>query len=70
MSYLSNTYSLWPVSAPVPYVLTADPAAILAKAASLERLADLHQNEGRTSHADRLSHLALELRCRVMGARA
>ena len=53
-------------SPPIP----ADPAAILARAALLERLADLHQNEGRGWHADRLSHLALELRCRALGIRA
>ena len=52
-----------PAAAPFPF----DPAAALAKAALLERLTDLHQNEGRCWHADRLSHLALELRCRALG---
>jgi len=54
-------------SAPAPLVLSIDPAAVLAKAALLERLADLHQNEDRGWHAYRLSHLALELRCRALG---
>jgi hypothetical protein len=57
-------------SAPVPLTIPTDPAAALAKAALLEQLADLHQNEGRNWHADRLSHLALELRCRALGVRA
>ena len=56
--------------APAPLHLPADPAAALARAALLERLADLHQNEGCGWHADRLSHQALELRCRATGERA
>jgi len=56
--------------APARLLTPANPAAVLAKAALLERLADLHQNEGRTSHADRLSHMALDLRCRALGVPA
>lgn len=51
-------------------VIPSDPAGALARAARLERLADLHLSEGRTGHADRLSHFALELRCQALGARA
>ena len=57
-------------STPAPLLIPADPAAALALAATLDRQADLHLSEGRTAHADRLSHLALDLRCRVTGARA
>ena len=53
--------------APGPQLTSADPATVLAKAALLERLADLHLNEGRSWHADRLSHLASELRFRALG---
>lgn len=65
MNTLSIAYGPRLAFAPVPLFLLADPAAALAKAALLERTADLHQNEGRGCHADRLSHLALELRCRA-----
>lgn len=47
-----------------------DPAFALARAAWLERLADLHLSEGRTGHADRLSQVAHELRCRALGVLA
>lgn len=57
-------------SAPALLPTPANPAAVLARAAMLERLADLHQNEGRTWHADRLSHMALDLRCRALGVPA
>lgn len=57
-------------SPPDASTIPPDPAVALAKAALLERMADLHQSEGRTWHADRLSHLALELRCRAAGQRA
>lgn len=40
-----------------------DPSTALAEAAFLDRVADLHLAEGRGMQADRLSHLALELRC-------
>ena len=56
-------------SAPAVLPFPADPAAALARAALLERLADLHQHEGRVWHADRLSHLALELRWQALGVR-
>ena len=55
---------------PAPLHFPTDPAAALTRAALLERLADLHQNEGRTLHADRLSHMALDLRCRALGVPA
>ena len=57
-------------SAPALLPTPANPAAVLARAAILERLADLHQNEGRTWHADRLSHMARDLRCRALGVPA
>lgn len=59
-----------PIASPALSVTFNNPATVLAKAALLERLADLHQNEGRGWHADRLSHLAFEMRCRVLGVRA
>ncbi len=70
MNSLPTSYAPRLASAPAPLAIPAHPAAILARAALLERLADLHQNEGRGWHADRLSHLALELRCRALGGRA
>lgn len=42
----------------------------LAAAAMLDREADFHLSEGRTAHADWLSHRAHELRCRALGVRA
>lgn len=45
-------------------------AANLAMAAMLDREADFHLSEGRTTQADRLSHWAHELRCRALGMRA
>ena len=60
----------WPSSVTALPPTVANPAAALARAALLERLADLHQNEGRGWHADRLSHMALELRFRALGAPA
>ncbi len=64
--------SYGPRLAPVPTLLPipSDPATALVKAARLDLEANLHQNEGRTWHADRLSHSALELRCRATGERA
>ena len=67
MNTLTKSYG-FRLAFPMP--LLSNPAAALAQAALLERLADLHQNEGRGSHADRLSHLALELRYRATGERA
>lgn len=67
MSYFPTMYGPRLVSAPMPLVIPTDPPTLLAKAAMFERLADLHQNEGRGWHADRLSHLAFELRCRALG---
>lgn len=67
---LPTAYGPRLASAPAPLVIPRDPAAALALAATLDREADLHQNEGRAFHADRLSHLALEVRCRATGKRA
>jgi len=67
---LPIAYRLRLASVPASLAIPADPAAALARAALLEQLADLHQNEGRGWHVDRLSHLALELRCRAAGQRA
>jgi hypothetical protein len=49
-------------------LLSADPLPALEAAALLERLADLHQNEGRR-YTDLLSHLTYELRCRALRVR-
>ena len=54
----------------VSYSTPPDHVAVLTHAVWLDRLADLHMNEGRGLHADRLAHLALELRCRAVGGRA
>jgi len=43
-------------------------ADALALVASLDRQADLHLSEGRAWHANRLSHLAHQVRCRAMEA--
>ncbi len=51
-----------------PLPASCRPADAFALAASLDRQADLHLSEGRARHADRLSRLALEVRCRAMGA--
>ena len=68
---LPTAYGPRLASAPAPLLIPTDPAAAaLAKAALLDLEATLHQNEGRNFHADRLSHLALEMRCRATGARA
>lgn len=65
-----TTHSFRIASASAPLLIHSDPAAALAKAALLDLEATLHQNEGRTWHADRLSHMALELRCRALGVGA
>ena len=70
MHTVSTAYGPRLAFAPVSPFLPSDPAAALAKAARLDLEATLHQNEGRGWHADRLSHLALELRCRATGERA
>lgn len=70
MNTLPTSYGPRLASAPAPLATPADPAAVLARAALLERLADLHQNEGRGWHADRLSHMAQDLRCRALGVPA
>ena len=40
---------------------------VLAHAAALDRQADLHLSEGRATQAERLSRLALEVRCKATG---
>jgi len=67
---LSTNHGFRLASAPAPLLTPTDPTAALAKAALLDLEATLHQNEGRTWHADRLSNLALDVRCRATGARA
>ena len=57
-------------SNPVPLRIPLQPAAALAFAAKLDRQADFALAEGRTAQADRLSHMAHDLRCRVSGAPA
>lgn len=72
--YISSTiqtaYGPRLASSPLPLLIPNDPAAALALAASLDRQADLHLSEGRAGHADRLAHLALDVRCRALGVRA
>ena len=70
MNILFTAYGDRPASAPASLLIPTDPAAALAKASRADLEATLHQNERRTRHADRLSHLALELRCRAAGAEA
>lgn len=70
MDALSTSYSPRLASAPALLLIPKDPAIALAKATRLDLEATLHQNEGCTWHADRHSHLALELRCRAAGERA
>ncbi len=67
---LSTMAGLRRASHPVPMVIPSQPDAALAMAATLNRQADVHLTEGRAEHADRLSHLALELRCRALRVRA
>ncbi len=69
-STLPTAYGPRLISSPAPLSMPADPAAALVLAATLDRQADFHLSEGRTGHADRLSHVALELRCRALGVRA
>jgi len=70
MNMISTAHCPRLAYAPAPLLIPTDSAAALAKAALLDLEATLHQNEGRTFHADRLSHLALEMRCRATGVRA
>ena len=70
MHTLPTAYGPRLAFASAPLHFPIDPAVALTRAALLERLADLHQNEGCGWHADRLSHQALELRCRATGERA
>jgi hypothetical protein len=58
------------VSAPVPLTIPTDPGEALAFAAQQDRAADISLAEGRYALAERLSHLALEARCRATGCRA
>ncbi len=67
---LPTTYDPRLTSTPIPLSTPADPGAALALAATLDRQADLQLSEGRTAHADRLSHLAFDVRCRAMGGQA
>ena len=70
MNTLPTSYGPRLAFASAPLHFPIDPAVALTRAALLERLADLHQNEGCGWHADRLSHQVLELRCRATGERA
>lgn len=46
-----------------------DPARLLQAAFNLDREADWQLSQGRPDDADRLSHLAFELRARAAGGR-
>ncbi len=70
MNTLPTSYGPRLAFALMPHAIPADPAAALAKAALLDLHATLHQNDGDHRQADRLSHLALELRCQALGVRA
>ena len=58
------------VSEPTPLRIPSDPADALAFARRADREADTMLSEGRFDAAERLSHLALEARCRATGHRA
>ena len=58
------------VSEPVPLRIPSDPSDALAFAVRADREADTMLSEGRFEAAERLSHMALEARCRATGARA
>ena len=70
MYIFSTSCNRQPAFALAALLPPADTATVLAKAARLDLEATLHQNEGRTWHADRLSQLAFELRCRALGMQA
>lgn len=55
---------------PPPRIIPPDPAAALLFASRVDREADALLSEGRVQQAERLSHLALEARCRATGSRA
>ena len=55
---------------PKPINIPSDPIAALAFATRADREADQLLAEGRFLQAERLSHLALEMRCRATGVRA
>ena len=55
---------------PAPLVIPRDRAAALVFAQHCDLRADLLLSEGCTIQAERLAHLALELRTRALGGRA
>jgi len=57
-------------SEPRPITIPSAPDAALRLASALDRQADELLSEGRHRQAERLSHLALEARCRATGNRA
>ena len=57
-------------SEPRGTAIPSTPAAALAFASMMDRRADVMLAEGRCQQAERLSHLALEARCRATGERA
>lgn len=69
-SILSTTAGRRLVSHPIPLAIPRDPAAALVFAALHDRRADHLLAEGRFVQAEAAAHLALEARCRAMGARA
>ncbi len=72
--YISRTfpmaYGRALVSEPIPLRIPSNPADALAFAARVDREADNMLSEGRFDAAERLSHMALEARCRATGDRA
>ena len=55
---------------PAPLTVPGNPAEALAVASRLDQQADFLLSEGRTGQAERLAHLALEVRCRATRCRA
>jgi hypothetical protein len=67
---LATQYGPALVSEPQGIAIPSDPVAALAFAIRTDREADALLAAGRFEQAERLSHAALEARCRATGARA
>lgn len=67
---LPTTYGSRLALPPTPIIILSDPALALEFASGTDGEADQMLPEGRVIQAERLSHLALEARCRATGERA
>ncbi len=67
---LPTQYGRALVSEPTPLTIPRDAAAAMAFAIRIDRQADALLAEGQFAAAERLSHAALEARCRATGGRA